>query len=190
LPEVTPDLVADAYSPDEFRAECAALSKADWSRLSLIAKKRSVGTMLDHEDLLYEAFARALDGTRRWPRNVDIFRYLDQTMRSVAWAERTRWEREHGDPRVRRTTKNGETILVLVEYESGEATPEQLLLGRQMHQQILALFDNDSIARSVVIGMMQGLRGAELQGGLDDDTYASKRRKIARRLEGYQLLWS
>ena len=64
-----------------------------------------------------------------------------------------------------------------------------MLLERQLHHQILALFDDDPIARRIVIGLIRGERGEELRGTLDPVTYASTRKLISRRLRGYQQLW-
>jgi hypothetical protein len=54
---------------------------------------------------------------------------------------------------------------------------------------IIALFDDDPPAQSIVRGMMDGARGAELQemSGLDKTDYESKRTKIRRRIE---KLWA
>ena len=50
---------------------------------------------------------------------------------------------------------------------------------------IVQLFDDDPVAQRVVIAMMEGARGQELQdlSGLAKTEYESKRRKIRRRIE-------
>ena len=52
---------------------------------------------------------------------------------------------------------------------------------------IVALFDDDPVARNMVAAMMDGARGEELQAisGLGKVAYESKRTKIRRRIEKF-----
>jgi hypothetical protein len=55
-------------------------------------------------------------------------------------------------------------------------------------KRIMSLIDDDPIAQKIVVGMMEGARGEELQqaSGLSPTEYESKRRKIRRRIEKLQ----
>lgn len=78
-------------SPAEVARALGRLSTADQRRLELIARSRADGlASTDWADLLQEGIARALEGTRRWPRSVPIVAFLAQTMRSIASDQRRR----------------------------------------------------------------------------------------------------
>ena len=128
----------------------------------LYARKTSYG----HEDLLQEAYCRVLDGRRGWLRGVPAVPFFHGVMRSIAWE----WKREFTSQ----------------EIDIGdEGAVERGTLAKIDVMKILALFDDDPSARKIVLGMMDGARGEELQesSGLDPTEYESKRRKIRRRIE-------
>ena len=73
----------------------AELSEIDLLRLRALARLRARGLPLgiDWSDLLHEALARALDGSRQWPHGVPILVFLTGVMRSVCadvWRRRRR----------------------------------------------------------------------------------------------------
>ena len=72
------------------------------------------------------------------------------------------------------------------EVEAGdEGAVERGTLAKIDVTKIIALFDDDPIAQGIVIGMMDGARGEELEqaSGLSPTEYESKRKKIRRRIE-------
>jgi hypothetical protein len=72
------------------------------------------------------------------------------------------------------------------ETELGDGGAEERgLLAKIDLKRIIALFDDDLIAKKIVIGMMDGTRGEELEqaSGLSPTEYESKRKKIRRRIE-------
>ena len=77
-------------SPDEAAIALEQLGPADRIRLQQLARNRLYGLNSQWEDLLQEALARILDGTRKWPRNVPIIAFVAGVMRSLAgeyWKE-------------------------------------------------------------------------------------------------------
>jgi len=128
----------------------------------LYARKTSYG----HEDLLQESYCRVLDGRRGWLRGVPAVPFFHGVMRSIAWE----WQREFTSQ----------------EIDIGdEGAVERGTLAKIDVMKILALFDDDPAARKIVLEMMDGARGEELQesSGLNPTEYESKRRKIRRRIE-------
>ena len=73
----------------------AEMSDIDLLRLRALARLRARGLPhgIDWSDLLHEALARALDGSRQWPQGVPFLVFLAGVMRSVCadvWRRRRR----------------------------------------------------------------------------------------------------
>ena len=158
-----------ALSQAEIIAIIRALSDADKIALLKIARlyARLYVTPYDHDDLLQEAIYRVLSGKRVWPRSVPVRSFLAGVMQSIAW-------------------------------EWGKSEPPHLPLGPDLPDpkpgrpidtekilEILAIFADDPVAQKIVLLMIQGMRGEELQRstGLGKVEYESKRKKIRRRIE-------
>jgi DNA-directed RNA polymerase specialized sigma24 family protein len=143
-----------------------ALTDGDKTALMKIARAYATKTSYGHEDLFQEAICRILSGARAWPRKVPVLSFLVGVMRSIAWEWRSEPQGEAGDA---------------ADPRSGE--------GRAIASidivKIIALFNDDPMAQKIVIGMMEGARGQELQDlcGLGKTEYESKRTKIRRRIE-------
>ena len=91
-------------------------------------------------------------------------------IRSVAWE----WKR----------------VGVNAEVDLGdEGAVERGAVARMEVMRIVALFDDDRVAQKIVLAMMQGARGEELEqaSGLSKIEYESKRKKIRRRIEKSNL---
>ena len=75
----------DVAIPEESAAALRRLSEGELRRLEQLARLRVIGLhAVDWRDLLQEAIARLLDGSRRWPRDVSLVVFLRETMRSIA----------------------------------------------------------------------------------------------------------
>src|SRR5436190_21872807 len=72
------------------------LSVADLARLQALARLWSRGLPggLGWADVLNEAIARALDGSRQWPPDVPLLAFLSGVMRSICDDQRRRARRE------------------------------------------------------------------------------------------------
>jgi DNA-directed RNA polymerase specialized sigma24 family protein len=143
-----------------------ALPDGDKTALMKIARAYATRTCYGHEDLFQEAVCRILAGARAWPRNVSAVPFLVGVMRSIAWEWRSKPAGEADDA---------------VDPSSGESRA----IASIDVAKIIALFDDDRAAQKIVIGMMDGARGQELQdlSGLGKTEYESKRTKIRRRIE-------
>jgi len=143
-----------------------ALSDGDKTALIKIARAYAARTCYGHEDLLQEAICRVLSGARAWPRDVPALAFLAGVMRSIAWEWRSPPQGEAPDAADPRSGEGGAIAAIDI--------------GK-----IVALFDDDPVAQKIVIGMMEGARGQELQDlcGLSKTEYESKRTKIRRRIE-------
>jgi hypothetical protein len=157
-----------ARSQPEISIAITQLTVGEKIALMKIAKLYARGTPYDHEDLIHEAFARILSGRRTWPRHINATMFLGGVVRSIAWE----WRCErHSD-----------------ETEPTEITSEERNANAAIDaEKIIAIFDDDLVARRIVIAMMEGARGEELLAisGLGKTEYESKRTKIRRRVEKF-----
>jgi DNA-directed RNA polymerase specialized sigma24 family protein len=153
-------------SQAEVIKELKALTDGEKTALMKIASAYAIKTTYGHEDLFQEAICRVLSGARTWPRDVTALSFLVGVMRSIAWE----WRSEpRGEPTDVADPRSGEARAI--------ASLDVI--------KVIALFDDDPVAQKIVIGMMEGARGQELQdlSGLSKIEYESKRTKIRRRIE-------
>lgn len=155
----------DASQP-ELVAAIAQLTAGEKIAIMKIARLYARGTPFDHDDLVHEAFARVLEGRRIWPGHLSAVRFFGGVLRSIAWE----WRRDRHE-------------VPLVEIATPPGAPDAALDA----EKIVALFDDDPIAKRVVLAMMEGARGEELQAvsGLNRTEYQSKRTKIRRRIDKF-----
>jgi DNA-directed RNA polymerase specialized sigma24 family protein len=166
LPTGGQDAAPSVLSPDEARVAIRALPASDKIALMKVARLYAKKTPYGHEDLLQEAICRVLAGARTWPRHLAAVPFLCGVVRSIAWEWKNEFpdaDREAADPQREERRANASLDVV----------------------KLIALFDDDAVAQTIVRGMMEGARGQELQAlsGLDKTDYESKRTKIRRRIE-------
>ena len=144
------------------------LSDSDKTTLIKIARVYARATPYDHQDLIQEAFARAIGGRRKWPRDANTIRFLSGVIRSIAWE----WKSEAPSQAVQSTD-------VMAPERSANAVIDAA--------RVVALFEDDAAAKQIVLAMMEGTRGEELRelSGLALSEYESKRKKIRRRIEKF-----
>ncbi len=187
--------VTSNLTTEEIAEAICALSVAQWNKLQKIARlyRRSY----EAEDLLQEAFTRALSGSRNCPRDINILHFLAETMRSIASdrAKSLRRKPELKFADLNGGNDEGEEL----EYDPPETKPtaEQHLSSEQdvkkIKESILVIFKDDEIAQIMVEGIMEGMEGEELRNltDLDKTAFNSKRRLISRRLnKAYPEGWT
>jgi DNA-directed RNA polymerase specialized sigma24 family protein len=177
--------VNSTLSREEIEKAIRALPPAGWVRLRKIARVYCRNSALDDEDLLQEAFARALDGSRKCPVHVGVVKFLTEVMRSLA-SDSAKTHSRH--PQLRALPLSDETGLVF-------DPPDRQLNAEQEHEAVqeidrikaavLKLFDDDLVAQTLAEGMMEGMEGEELRATTDLSRigFASKRRLIRRRID-------
>lgn len=176
---------SSVLSQDEVIEAIGALSVAAWNRLRRIAVIFSRGRPIEPEDLLQEAFARAIGGSRNCPRNVDIVRFLVEAMRSIASSSIKVLTRQ---PNFQAVPLIGDDGLTL-DPPDPQPTAEQRAISDEevarIRRSILDLFQDDFTAQVLVEGMMEGMNGEDLREttGLSKVRFASKRRFVRRRLD-------
>jgi DNA-directed RNA polymerase specialized sigma24 family protein len=163
-------LPPETYSQAEILVAVQSLTVSNKTALIRVARAYARKTRYGHEDLIQEAYMRVLGGKREWPKNVAAVPFLCGVMRSIAWD----WRPEHHDENV---------DVELIGYEDRTAA------ARIDMQKIIEFFNDDPIAQTIIIAMMEGARGEELRkvSGLAQTEYESKRTKIRRRIEKLAL---
>jgi DNA-directed RNA polymerase specialized sigma24 family protein len=177
--------VSSTLSREEIEDAIRSLPAAGWVRLRKIAVVYSRGGRLDDEDLLQEAFARAIDGSRNCPVHVDIVKFLAGAMQSIASdSAKARGRR----PELQALPLAGETGLLFDPPDcrlNAEQEREAAQETERIKAAMLQLFADDLVAQTVAEGMMEGMEGDELRATTDLSTtgFASKRRFIRRRID-------
>jgi RNA polymerase sigma-70 factor (ECF subfamily) len=162
-----------------------ALTAADLVRLKALARlwTRGLPEVLGWSDVLHEAIARALDGSRKWPPGVPILAFLSSIMRRIC------------DDQWRRTRREGR--LLAHDDDLGEseaqpaADPERALAAAQALAAVNDLFCADPAALKVIAGLADGLTPAEICRlyGMSERDYDTTRRRMRRALLRRGLEW-
>lgn len=184
----TTEPVLEHLSVDEVRVALDALSDADWIRLGKIAATFGWNRRRDPDDLLQTALERTLDGSRRCPRRVDVIRFLAEAMRSIASDDAKAIKRK---PELQLVARHADDADRPVEYDYPDPSPtaETALAEAQdadrLLSAVLAVFDDDLAAQTIVEGDAEGMDADDLREltGLNEREYASKRRLIRRRID-------
>lgn len=177
-------LSAANRSREEVEAAIRAFSPADWARLRKVASYYS-RREIEAKDLLQEALTRALDG-RNCPTRVDVVKFLAEAMRSIADGEGEKVEHRLVLVSIaHECAQRDEALSYRDPSQSAEAAMISEAEEAQIRKDILALFDDDPVARDIVEGTMEGMTAEELRQltGLDKTAYDSKRKLIRRRID-------
>jgi DNA-directed RNA polymerase specialized sigma24 family protein len=176
-------------SREEIEAGIRSFTDAEWARLRLVAKKYAGRFQIRDDDLLQEAFRRALeDDGKKCPVDVGIFTFLVLSMRSIANDEKNLVENRSAHvPVVSSDDANGagETV----DPPSMELNAEErAVLGAdstEIRQAMKTIFTDDLVACDLVDGIIGDFSTDELREltGLDKVAYASKRRFMRRTID-------
>jgi len=170
---------------DDIAKAIRALSPADWIRLNKVAVSYSAGRPIGPEDLLQEAFARAMDG-RHCPADITVVKFLAEAMRSIAHGEGEKVEHRLALVSASASEEAGQVAFA---FPDVSPNAEQRMVSNEtvaeVRGAILALFADDEHAQIIAEGLMDGMDGEELRAlcGLEATAYNSKRRLVRRRIE-------
>jgi RNA polymerase sigma-70 factor (ECF subfamily) len=165
-----------------------SLSPADLARLERIARARAAGLMdVEWSDLLHEALARILAGTRVWPANVPFMAFVAQTIRSLTSEA---WRQQLTRPIVSvASSEDVSGLPVDIADESFES--EAAVAARQALDTLLAAVQGDAHVLHLVSGFELGETSIETiaRTGLTPHQYDAARKRFRRvvdRLFGIQ----
>jgi RNA polymerase sigma-70 factor (ECF subfamily) len=172
-------VVDAAGSAAEVSRALAALSEIELLRLRALARLRARGLPpgIDWSDLLNEALARALDGSRQWPQGVPFLVFLAGVMRSVC------------DEVWRRRRREAALLVFGAEADCRDvacpaADQERVLAACEAVAAIYRLFAGDLVALRIISGLANGQSPEDIRvlHGLSELEYHSARRRMRRAL--------
>lgn len=182
----TMGIIRNIASQQDVAEGLCGLTDADLRRLEGIARIRVLGLHeLEWQDLLHEAIARTLDGTRQWPIEVDLLVFLRETMRSIASEH---WRRKRANPMVSdshlHTSSEDEDASAFESVVGLAVDPARDAAATEMIARIEEVFKDDHDALHVLRGMTLGKSPSEIQdeGEMNGRRYASTQRRIRRTL--------
>jgi DNA-directed RNA polymerase specialized sigma24 family protein len=165
----------------------ALLSEADLLRLQALARLRARGLPdgVAWSDLLHEALARALDGSRQWPSNVPLLVFLAGVMRSICDEI---WRRRRREAGVIAPANDAECQAIACPAPD----QERVVAAGQAIATIYRLFATDQTALLIISGLANGLSADDIRArnALSSMAYDSARRRIRRTLLRAGLTWS
>ncbi|WP_246229805.1 RNA polymerase sigma factor [Bradyrhizobium cytisi] len=168
-----------------------ALSDVDLVRLQALARlwSRDLPGGLGWSDILHEAIARVLDGSRPWPPDVPILAFLSGVMRSIC---NDHWRRARLEQRLLVSRDDPDQRSWPCEEAHEVPDPERVLAAAQTLANVYRLFAGDLLALKIIAGMADGLAAREIcrihdMSELDYDT---TRRRMRRTLLRHQQNWS
>jgi RNA polymerase sigma-70 factor (ECF subfamily) len=167
-----------------------SLSDADLVRLKALARlwARGLPGGVGWADVLHEAIARALDGSRKWPPDVPILAFLSGIMRSICDDQ---WRRARRELEV---LVRGEDLADLCASgdEVKSPSPERVVAAAQSLAAIDRLFACDPLALKIIAGLAEGLTATEIckLHRMSERQYDTTRRRMRRALLRCGLEWS
>ena len=179
--------VIKVRSPNEVAEAIRAFTPVQWLRLRKVSEKYAPIARMKPDDLVQEAFVRALDENgRKCPAHIDVVKFLAEAMRSIADGELEKLENTVVHIAVAPHDDDADEAQSVPDRAD---TAEQQLMRHEeaalIRRDVLALFDDDPQAHDIVEGVMEGMTADELREltGLDKTGYDSKRRLIRRRID-------
>jgi DNA-directed RNA polymerase specialized sigma24 family protein len=167
----------------------ATLSETQLVRLRAMAclRARALPNGVGWSDLLHEALARALNGSRQWPPGVPFLVFLDGVMRSVCdeiWRHRRR--------EARLIAFGKEAEAESHEVACPAADQERVLAASETLAELYRVFAGDGIVLQIMSGLANGLSAADIRAkhSLSPVEYDSARRRMRRALLRIGLSWS
>lgn len=168
-----------------------ALSNLELVRLKALARlwSRDLPGGLGWSDILHEAIARVLDGSRSWPPDVPILAFLSGVMRSIC---NDHWRRARLEQRLLVSRDDPDQRSWPSEEADEVPDPERVLAAAQTLANVYRLFEDDPLALKIIAGMADGLAAREIckVNGISELDYDTTRRRMRRALLREQRIWS
>jgi len=154
--------VREIATEDEVRAQLLALDNDALHRLQLSAARyRRMLPPGDVEELVNETLQRALEGDRKWPKDVPFIAFLLQSMRSIAWEFMKQNRRETPVSQIASDNDNEESDGYLETQPAEVGDPEDAARLALFVDEVERVFGDDDDVMALLIGRVEGLSAAE-----------------------------
>jgi DNA-directed RNA polymerase specialized sigma24 family protein len=121
----------------------------------------------DVEDLVNETMRRALDGCRKWPKDVPFMAFMFESMRSIAWEFLKRNRREVPDSQIGADNEDEENESYLEGQSAEGGDPDDAARLALFADEVERAFGDDDDVMAVIIGRVEGLSAAETRDRFD-----------------------
>jgi DNA-directed RNA polymerase specialized sigma24 family protein len=182
--DTEPQEAGDRLSVAEVYDSIDAISDADMAKLLAAARGFSHLCGIEPDDLLQEAFARALEGRRTCERGIGLVPFICGVMKSFV-SQENEARKDGFRPVV--VMRSGEPVLP--DTASNNPSPEQAAISafddRATLAEIEAAAEGDEQLQLLIEGIYDKMRGAELQEllGVDEKGLAAVRKRLKRLLQ-------
>jgi DNA-directed RNA polymerase specialized sigma24 family protein len=182
---------AGARTAADVASAIHALSDADLVRLKALARLWSCGLPggLGWSDVLHEAIARALDGSRAWPPDVPILAFLSGVMRSIC---DDHWRRARYEQRLLVSRDDPNHRGWSGDHTDEVPDPERVVVAAEALTNVYRLFEGDPLALKIIAGMADGLAAKDICKAyeISELDYDTTRRRMRRTLLRHQRNWN
>lgn len=176
---------------EELIAAWKTLDARDLMILRKMARTLCPGTThSEPEDLLHEAYLRALDGRRNWPSHVRFSVFLGNAMRSISNAERKASARVSGD-RVdfERFMDEMQHLAASPSAQDEVEELQELRIGWETAEKLRSKLAGDPVALQIVDGLLAGFSPEEMREAfkIDHKTFYAAIARMARRVRAGRM---
>ena len=186
MPQLKPFYGGLVFLPAETALALNLVTETDLLRLKAIARLHARGLPADvsWDDLLQEAFARVISGSRRKPEGISMVVFLSGVMRSLRSEHWRRAQLQSRNPYAPRTLLRDSHTSQELEPTDPTPDPERSMIAWQEMARVNRLFADDPLALQIVLGLAEGLSPEEIRkmSGISKTDYDSARRRMRRAL--------
>jgi DNA-directed RNA polymerase specialized sigma24 family protein len=162
------EAVREIATEDKVRAQLLAVDEDALYRLELgAAGYRRMLPRQDVEELVNETLRRALEGCRKWPKDVPFMAFLFESMRSIAWGFLKRNRREVPDSQIGVDNDDEENNSYLEGQPAEIGDPDDAARLALSADEVERMFGDDDDVMAVIIGRVEGLSAAETRERFD-----------------------
>lgn len=181
------DCSRESFSFSEVKEKIEALSRAELYKLEKYAQSLASGLFMSAQDLLQDAFLRALDGRRKFYKDLglDTVVFIGGIMKSLTSNEiRKRLQNPIYLAQMSEEFSDDGADIDIFQGSHDLDTPENLLIANQSVKSILNSFDAHPNAQMILMAKMDGMSTPqEIQEfcEINETQYSSALRAIRRK---------
>jgi DNA-directed RNA polymerase specialized sigma24 family protein len=167
-------------SPSQMHVALQGMTDANLLELKLIARRYAEQRPVSADDLIQQAFVKALSGERKCPRGVPLQAFLAQIMRSIAFNESRKGNFLQYAERLDDDTENDPILLC---PDSGPS-PESIAITEQYLEEVSKLCEDDEDTWMLLMYIYEGMSPDEIckENKWTKTKYDTTRKNLRRKL--------